>query len=197
MVKTNKKLLIILLVAAALLCLLYFTVLRSTVLKLRYKLPYEESVLAHSKEFGVDPSLTAAVIFCESGYDPNARSRVGATGLMQLMPATAAEVADTLGIEGYTEKMLTDPDMNIRLGCCYLSEMLSEFGSAANTLSAYNAGPGRTRGWIKTYGVNGNNELLYIPYPETEKYVSRVTSAQKVYRALYPELAPENGENRH
>lgn len=193
----KRKIYFILLTAAAAFCVLYFTVLRAAVLKLRYKLPYEGSIITYSNEFGLDPSLTAAVIFCESGYDPNAKSRVGATGLMQLMPATAAEAAATLGIEEYSEEKLTDPEINIRLGCFYLSEMLSEFGSVKNTLSAYNAGPGRTRGWIKDYGMNEQKELLYIPYPETEKYVGRVTSAQKIYKALYPELdmKAEEGKN--
>ena len=185
---------LILLIAAAVLLVLYLTVLRPYVLKLRYKLPYAESVIAYSAEFGLDPSLTAAVIFCESGYDPNAKSRVGATGLMQLMPATAEEVAQKLGIEGFTEEMLADPDTNIRMGCYYLSGMVSEFGTAKNALAAYNAGPGRTRTWIGTYGLNEQNELIYIPYPETEKYVERVANAQKVYRALYPQLTPDTGK---
>ena len=190
--KNNKKFGFILLGAIALVSILYVTVLRTYVLKLYYKLQFEESIINYSEEFGVDPSLTAAVIFCESGYDPKAKSRVGATGLMQLMPATAEEAASIIHIDDYSEGMLTDPDINIRLGCYYISEMLSEFKNSNNTLAAYNAGPGRTRGWIKTYGVNESGELLYIPYPETEKYVSRVTSVQKVYRSLYPQLVAED-----
>lgn len=190
--KNNKKFGFILLGAIALISILYVTVLRTYVFKLYYKLQFEESIINYSEEFGVDPSLTAAVIFCESGYDPKAKSRVGATGLMQLMPATAEEAASIIHIDGYSEGMLTDPDINIRLGCYYISEMLSEFKNSNNTLAAYNAGPGRTRGWIKTYGVNESGELLYIPYPETEKYVSRVTSVQKVYRSLYPQLVAED-----
>lgn len=189
--KGKNKAIYILLGVVALGAVLYLTVLRPYILRLYYKLPYEEEILASSAEFGLDPSFAAAVIFTESGYDPAAKSRVGATGLMQLMPATAEETAQTLMIEGYTEEMLTDPKTNIRLGCCYLSQMLSEFGTVKNTLSAYNAGPGRTRGWIKTYGVNESGDLLYIPYPETEKYVDRVTSTQKIYRVLYPQLMPQ------
>lgn len=186
----KKKAGMIFLIALAILSVIYLNLLRPYVLKLRYKLPYEEYILQYSEEYGLDPSLAAAVIFSESGYDPKAKSRVGALGLMQLMPATAAEVAEKLGMEGYSEEMLTDPETNIRLGCYYLSEMISDFSTVKNTLSAYNAGPGRTRNWIKTYGVNENGELLYIPYPETEKYVNRVSSAQKIYRTLYPQLVP-------
>lgn len=186
--KTKTKLTYIIPAAAALLLVLYYAALRPYVLKLRYKLLYTETIISCSQEFGIDPRLTAAVIFCESGFDPSARSRVGAVGLMQLMPATAAEAAEELGIEGYAEEMLLDPEINIRLGCYYLSQMYKEFGSVKNILSAYNAGPGRTRSWIKQYGVNENNELLYIPYPETEKYTARVASTQKIYGAIYPEL---------
>lgn len=188
MSNTKIKLKFILPVAALILLVAYFAFLRPLVLKLRYRLPYKETIISCSEEFGLDPYFVAGLIFCESGFDPNARSRVGATGLMQLMPATAAEAASELGMDEYTEEMLTVPEINIRLGCYYLSKMLSEFGSVKNTLSAYNAGPGRTRSWIKQYGVNEKNELLYIPYPETEKYVDRVTSAQKIYGAIYPEL---------
>lgn len=190
----KRKITVILLIACAAFIVLYFTVLRTSLLKIRYKLAHEEKILLYSEEFGLDPSLTAAVIFTESDFDPNAKSRVGATGLMQLMPNTAKEVAEMIGVESYSENMLTDPDINIRFGCYYLSQMLSEFGSVKNTLSAYNAGPGRTRSWIKEYGVNDSNELLYIPYPETEKYVGKVASAQKIYKVLYPELTPQTGK---
>lgn len=196
MQKKNSKLVIILAVMAAVFLVLYFTVLRSCVLKLRYKLPYKDLILASAEEFHIDPTLAAAVILSESGYNPNAKSRVGATGLMQLMPATAAEAAQTLGIEGYSEEMLTDPAINIRLGCYYLSSMLAEFGSVKNTLCAYNAGPGRTKSWIKDYGVNAQNEVMYIPYPETETYVGRVTSTMKIYGKLYPELAGNAGKEQ-
>ena len=188
--KKTKQLLILVL-TTVILAVLYIALLRPFILKLRYKLSYEDSILFYSQEFEIDPSLVAAVIFCESGYNPNAISRVGAMGLMQLMPATAKEIAQYIGMEDYSDDMLRDPETSIKFGCYYLSQMMSEFSSVTNTLSAYNAGPGRTRGWIKNYGVNENNELLYIPYPETEKYVTRVTSAQKVYKALYPQLVIE------
>ena len=93
------------------------------------------------------------------------------------------------------EEKLTEPALNIRLGCNYLSKLLDEFGSESVALAAYNAGPGRVRQWLKTYGVKEDGALLYIPYPETSKYVSRVQSAKGVYERLYPELAQMNGVN--
>ena len=176
-------------------CLLAVAVLLApSVLRLRYKLPYKTEVLACAAEFQLDPALVAAVIYCESGYRPEAVSRVGATGLMQLMPATAKEAAEEIGIEGYTDSMLTEPAVNIRLGSYYLSEMIAKLGTETNALSGYNAGPGRTQEWIKTYGTDENGNLLYIPYPETEKYTERVTKTKQWYRWLYPELKTEQTE---
>ena len=93
-----------------------------------------------------------------------------------------------------SEDRLTDPALNIRLGCCYLKKLLDEFGTENVALAAYNAGPGRVRQWLKEYGTKEDGSLLYIPYPETSKYVSRVQSAKGVYSRLYPDLSGKNGE---
>ena len=84
--------------------------------------------------------------------------------------------------------------MNIRLGCTYLRKLLDEFGTESVALAAYNAGPGRVRQWLKEYGKKDDGSILYIPYPETSKYVDRVQSAKGVYERLYPELKQASGE---
>ena len=172
----------------------YFFYGRPTLLRSKYKLAYQEQILASSKEFDLDPYLVCGVIFTESGFRPGARSGVGALGLMQLMPATGLEEAGLLDIEGVTEERLTEPDLNIRLGCKYLRKLLDEFGPESVALAAYNAGPGRVRQWLKEYGTKEDGSILYIPYPETSKYVGRVQSARGVYQRLYPELTATNGE---
>jgi len=114
---------------------------------------------------------------------------------MQLMPATGLEEAELLMIEGVTEEGLTEPALNIRLGCTYLKKLLDEFGTESVALAAYNAGPGRVRQWLKEYGTKEDGSILYIPYPETSKYVGRVQSAKGVYARLYPELTGRNRED--
>lgn len=166
---------------------------RNAIYKLYYKLNYADEIILHANENELDPSLIAAIIFCESSFRVNAESRVGALGLMQLMPSTAEEIAGKLNIVPWNNAKLMEPDVAIRLGCFYFAEMISSFKTITNSLSAYNAGPGRTREWISKYGTDENGNLVYIPYPETEKYVARVLSAQKVYRRLYPELIADTG----
>jgi soluble lytic murein transglycosylase-like protein len=104
-----------------------------------------------SQRHHVDPELVAILILVESGGDPEARSSAGATGLMQLMPATAIEVAQQLGMRDFGLDRLTDPVTNIELGTAYISQQLARFGQAADpdwqtsvelAAAAYNGGPG-------------------------------------------------------
>ena len=186
--------LLALILLAALLCG-YFFYGRPALLRSKYKLAYEAEILASAEEFDLDPYLVCGVIFTESAFRPEARSNVGALGLMQLMPATGLEEAELLEIEGVTEDRLTEPALNIRLGCNYLRKLLDEFGTDSVALAAYNAGPGRVRQWLKEYGKKEDGSILYIPYPETSKYVGRVQSAKGVYERLYPDLAQRNGDH--
>ena len=186
--------LLALILLAALLCG-YFFYGRPALLRSKYKLAYEAEILASAEEFDLDRYLVCGVIFTESAFRPEARSNVGALGLMQLMPATGLEEAELLEIEGVTEDRLTEPALNIRLGCNYLRKLLDEFGTESVALAAYNAGPGRVRQWLKEYGKKEDGSILYIPYPETNKYVGRVQSAKGVYERLYPDLAQRNGDH--
>ena len=186
--------LLALILLAALLCG-YFFYGRPALLRSKYKLAYEAEILASAEEFDLDPYMVCGVIFTESAFHPEAKSNVGALGLMQLMPATGLEEAELLEIEGVTEDRLTEPALNIRLGCNYLRKLLDEFGTESVALAAYNAGPGRARQWLKEYGKKEDGSILYIPYPETSKYVGRVQSAKGVYERLYPDLAQRNGDH--
>lgn len=172
----------------------YFLYARPALIRSKYRLEYQEHILTAAKEFDLDPYLVCGVIFTESGFRPQAKSGVGALGLMQLMPATGLEEAELLGIEGVTESMLSDPELNVRLGCCYLRKLLDEFKNENVALAAYNAGPGRTRQWLKEYGTKEDGSLMYIPYPETSKYVGRVQSAAGLYKKMYPDLISTGGE---
>jgi soluble lytic murein transglycosylase-like protein len=121
------------------------------------KSSFESIIQQTSKKYGVDADLVKAVIQNESAYDPSAVSSAGALGLMQLMPATAAN----LGVE---DPM--NPTENIEGGVKLLRELLNQFsGNITNTVAAYNAGAGA----VQQYGG-------VPPYQETQTYVKRVLS---------------------
>ena len=144
---------------------------------------------------GPDPALALGIIRQESSFDPGAMSPSGARGLMQLMPATAADVfrkrdgaepPPTLNAE-----LIADPSLNVTLGVTYLRELLDSYGGAAPlAVAAYNAGPHRVAAWLAANGdprrpdsVNLIDWIELIPFDETRNYVERVLEAQALYRA--------------
>ena len=125
----------------------------------------------------------------ESEMDPQAVSRAGALGLMQLMPATARQVSRGLGLAYSRSRLRTDPAFNIALGGTYLAELLETFGgNEALALAAYNAGPNRVRQWLRTYGdprsgsVDSVDWIELVPFAETRNYIQRVLESAEVYR---------------
>ena len=146
---------------------------------------YIETSAAHHR---ADPYLVAAVIKHESNFEPHARSDGGALGLMQLMPRTAAWIAERLG-EPFTEDYLYDPALNIRYGVWYLAELEREFGgNDILALAAYNAGRGNVRDWMERFHWTDTfDEIEAIPYPETRFYVRRVLEDREQYKRLYDE----------
>ncbi|MBT3931281.1 MAG: lytic transglycosylase domain-containing protein [Rhodospirillaceae bacterium] len=139
----------------------------------------------------LEDALVLSVIRQESGFDRAAISRAGARGMMQLMPATAQQIAKGLSEPYSRSRLLTDPGYNIRLGGGYLAQMLKRFdGSAPLALAAYNAGPHRVVRWVKEFGDprTGDIQMLdwieTIPFSETRNYVQRVLEAVPVYRHL-------------
>jgi len=137
----------------------------------------------------VEWALIHALIRQESVFDVNARSRVGARGLMQLMPATAKETARKLGLNHRTDWLTSRPSHNIKLGSTYINQMINRYdGSYPLAIAAYNAGPGRVDKWLKTFGDPRTGKIAWIdwieliPIYETRNYVQRVMEATYVYR---------------
>lgn len=126
----------------------------------------------------------------ESELNPAAISPAGARGLMQVMPATARNVADDIGVDYDVEKLTDSWEYNATLGTAYLGGMFEKYnGSYILAFAAYNAGPNRVDEWIKTYGDPRTTDtdalqwIEHIPYRETRNYVMRVMESLHVYRA--------------
>jgi len=135
---------------------------------------------------GVDPYLVAAIIREESQYDWRAVSRVGAIGLMQVMPGTANAVAQRLGLPAVGRDDLFDQETNIRLGVRYVEQLLEQFsGNVAYTIASYNAGPIAVGNWIALHRGRSQDEFVeLIPYQETRQYVKRVLRSYREYARL-------------
>lgn len=156
------------------------------VLKSLYPLQYEKEVEIGCRAQNLPRSFVYAVIKCESGFDPQAVSNVGARGLMQLMPETFRWLCTKLG-EEHAEDDLFDPAINVRYGCYLLRILLSEFsGEQSTAVAAYHAGIGNVGKWLRDeqYSADGKT-LRTIPFGTTERYVKRVKKVQRIYAALY------------
>ncbi|WP_447969337.1 lytic transglycosylase domain-containing protein [Nitrospira sp. M1] len=150
-----------------------------------YPIGYIPTIQQHAPA-GLDPYLVAGLIREESLYDARAMSRVGARGLMQLMPATAKKVASQLGVPSPQKDDLFDAKTNIQLGTTYVGQLLAQFnGNLVHTVAAYNAGPHVVRRWIAQDPQADPDEFVErISYRETRGYVKRVLGSYRVYREL-------------
>jgi soluble lytic murein transglycosylase len=156
-------------------------------LQLVYPFPYRDAVIRYSQAQGLDPYFVAGLIRQESMFNPNARSPVGALGLMQVMPATGTAVARGLGISGFQTARLTDPSINLRIGTKYLADQIrSHNGRLVDAIAAYNAGPNRLPRW-RQFPEYADPELFTerIPFEETRNYVKIVQQNARIYRELY------------
>ena len=150
----------------------------------RFPMPYKQQVVAQARDIGLDPAYMYGLIRQESRFIMDARSSVGASGLMQVMPATARWTARKIGLE-YKPEMITDRDVNLRLGAAYLKLVLDDFGgSQALAAAAYNAGPGRPRRWRDGPLMEPAAWAENIPFNETRDYVKKVLSNSVYYSAL-------------
>ncbi len=155
---------------------------------LRYPAPFRDTVDRDAQSSGLDVEWAYGLIRQESRFILNAQSGVGASGLMQLMPATAEMVARKIGLGPLSRDQLNDIDTNILLGTNYLSMIYNQFdGSAVLATAGYNAGPGRPRAWRQNLQrpVEGAIFAETIPFQETRDYVKNVLSNTVYYAALF------------
>lgn len=153
--------------------------------RMYYPQKYGEEIEKYAKKNGLDPNLVRGLILQESYYNPEAKSRVGATGLMQLMPPTAAEHARSLHI-AFSSSRLTSPGVNIQLGTFHLRMLVNMFGGNVYlAVASYNAGQGNVMKWKRAAPSKPTDEFLEsIPFQETRNYVKRVTMLRSTYARL-------------
>ncbi|MFO0387911.1 MAG: transglycosylase SLT domain-containing protein [bacterium] len=159
---------------------------------LRFVSPFKEVVTRKSKELNLDPSWVFGLVRQESRFILKARSHVGASGLMQLMPATARQIARQIGLRHYDHSQVDDIETNITLGTTYMRTRLDDLeGSYVLASAAYNAGIGRARQWRGTLPrpVEGAIFAETIPFSETRDYVKKVLSNAVYYAALFDNKA--------
>jgi soluble lytic murein transglycosylase len=146
-----------------------------------------ETLIASSKENGLDPVLVAALIRQESNFNPLATSPAGARGLMQIMPAVGKTVAESKGIGRWDPDLLYQPATNIKLGTAHLSGLARKYPEVVKVLAAYNAGESRVEKWSSKTGA-GDPEVFTerIPFVETRDYVRTILRNRAYYQALYP-----------
>ncbi|HEV8433896.1 MAG TPA: transglycosylase SLT domain-containing protein [Thermoanaerobaculia bacterium] len=154
-------------------------------LKMYYPVKYRDAIMRDSQRFGLDPYFVMALILQESYYNPRAKSRVGATGLMQIMPSTGAELGSQLH-PLFSVKRLTDPDTNIEIGTYYLQHLMSLFNNNPQLVAAsFNAGQGNVLKWRRGAPRKPMDEFLEsIPFAETRNYVKRVTILRSAYARI-------------
>lgn len=152
-------------------------------LSIRYPLPYKPLFEQSSSAAQISPTWAYGIARSESLFMRDVRSRAGAIGLMQLMPATGKEVAREIRLPYSGLATLTNPESNIRLGTSYLGQMAERYsGNQVLATAAYNAGPHRVDKWLPESGsLDARVWIENIPFNETRKYVKRVLSAQAIF----------------
>jgi soluble lytic murein transglycosylase len=155
-----------------------------------YPLKYWSNIKEESRRHGLDPYLIAGLIRQETVFEPDARSRSNAYGLMQLLPSTGRSVARKNSIGGgrITTSDLYNPALNIQLGCAYVKEMIDRFSRFEYVAAAYNGGPTRVSRWLRELPAAEIEDWIEsIPISETRLYVQGVYRNARHYQRLYDE----------
>jgi len=163
---------------------------------LRYLSPFSEQVRPAARNQALDDAWVYGLMRQESRFVSSARSSVGASGLMQLMPATAKWVANKIGLKDFSPSRVNDTETNVLLGTTYMRLVLDSLDNQPVVASAaYNAGPGRARRWRAERPLEGAIYAETIPFSETRDYVKKVMSNAVYYSALF-DGKPQNIKGR-
>lgn len=151
-----------------------------------YPVKHLDIINKYSEKYNLRPEFICAIINTESGFDEREVSPKGAMGLMQVMKTTSDWAATKENILNYDFDNIFEPDLNIHIGCWYVSWLCQKYGNDKTLiLSAYNAGSGNVAKWLSNekYSDDGKT-LAVIPFKETENYVKKVSSAEKFYKYI-------------
>ena len=182
---------IVLVLLLAALLLFWTRVWQPKKMRLIYPLLYREELLAASAEFEIDPCMLAALVYCESSYQADAVSHVGAIGLMQIMPETGQWLSGKIDLESeYATERLYEPEVNLRLGCWYLDYLYDRYdGQWQEALTAYIAGQGQVDKWLKDPELSADGKHLdVIPGQDVKKYAAKVMRIHENYKTAYPDV---------
>ena len=148
-----------------------------------YPRAFSDSIDRYAAQYGIDSRVIYSLIKAESLFNPDAESPAGAAGLMQLMPATAREIAGDLGVKSYR---LKDPDTSIRFGTKYIAWLEKYFrGNLTYMVAGYNAGAGNVNKWRRRTVKDDDYFTEFVPYSETRNYILRTGKFLTQYRILY------------
>ena len=151
----------------------------------RFPMPFKDQVLERSAAIKLDPAYVYGLIRQESRFITDARSHVGASGLMQVMPATARWTAKKIGLTNFKPGDINDRDTNIAIGTAYLKLVLDDMGGQEPlAAAAYNAGPGRPRAWRQGPRMDAAAWAENVPFAETRDYVKKVAANATLYAAV-------------
>ena len=155
-----------------------------------YPLSYKELIIKTAEEYNLRPWHVAAVIRCESSFNANATSSVGACGLMQIMPDTGEWLAGKFDEDAdFDTASLYDPAINIKYGCWFLNWLMERYdGDVVLATCAYHAGHGTVDKWLADPTVSADGKTIEpdnIPYASTKTYVKRILAAYEKYQELY------------
>ena len=151
-----------------------------------FPVAYWDLIQKHAALHTLDPFLVAALVAQESTFDPEIRSSADAWGLMQILPSTGRQYARSQNIRPFNTASLTTPEINVRIGTTYLADLIRRFGSVAPALASYNAGESRVSRWLaERPGVDRDEFIDGIPFPETQGYVKKILGTAEDYRVLY------------
>jgi soluble lytic murein transglycosylase len=171
--------------------------LAPALLKVLFPVNYWPLIKRYSAQHDLDPYVIAALIAQESTFTADVRSSANAYGLMQLLPSTGRQYARILKLsKRFSISMLTTAETNVKMGTAYFADLVHQFGGVHYALATYNAGPNRVARWISERpGVDRDEFIDDIPFPETQNYVKKILGTAEDYRRLYasdPSIAADD-----
>jgi soluble lytic murein transglycosylase len=157
-----------------------------------FPLEYVPHIKRYATQHDLDPFIVAALIGQESSYVADVVSPANAWGLMQILPSTGRQLARAEGVPRFRTQMLTDPEINVRLGTRHFAGLVRNLGGVPYALAGYNAGSARVIRWKAERGAIEQAEFIDdIPFPETQMYVKKILGTAVDYRRLYGSVLAE------